>query len=51
MDRLTGNLYLNEINTLPEFTRSSVYPKLLENEGQTFDSIIDDLIRLALKEK
>jgi D-alanine-D-alanine ligase len=50
MDRLTHALYLNEINTLPEFTRNSVYPKLLESEGKAFEDVVDTLIRLAFQE-
>ena len=51
VDRITGFVYLNEINTLPEFTRSSVYPKLLESKERTFEDIIDRLIQLAFENK
>ncbi len=51
MDRLTHTVYLNEINTLPEFTRNSVYPKLLESEGKTFEEVIDTLVELAFQKQ
>lgn len=51
MDPLTHTVYLNEINTLPEFTRNSVYPKLLEAEWIGFEKVIDQLIQLAFEKK
>jgi len=42
-------VYLNEINTIPGFTRSSVYPKLWEKTGIGFSELIDRLIQLALE--
>ena len=43
----TGDIYFNEINTLPGFTSISMYPKLLEHDGIPYSSIIDKLIDLA----
>lgn len=47
---LTDNnqLYVNEINTIPGFTRISMYPKLWEASGITYSELIDRLIQLAL---
>lgn len=42
-------VYLNEINTIPGFTRSSVYPKLWQKTGIDFSELIDRLIQLALE--
>lgn len=42
-------VYLNEINTIPGFTRTSVYPKLWEKSGIGFSELIDMLIELALE--
>ena len=44
-----NNIYLNEINTIPGFTKHSMYPLLMSLEGYTFSSLIDKLINLALK--
>jgi D-alanine-D-alanine ligase len=48
LDRASGRLYLNEINTIPGFTRISMYPKLWEASGVTYPQLLDRLIELAL---
>lgn len=45
----TGQLYLNEVNTLPGFTAISMYPKLWEATGISYAELIDRLIDLALE--
>ena len=42
-------LYLNEINTMPGFTRHSMYPKLWEAAGITYPELVDQLLTLALE--
>ena len=42
-------IYLNEVNTMPGFTRISMYPKLWEATGVTYRSLITNLIELALE--
>ena len=44
----TGRLLLNEINTIPGFTPTSVYPKLWAKSGLTYERLLDRLIQLAL---
>ena len=44
-----GVLILNEINTLPGFTKISMYPKLMELSGIAYTELIDHLIDLALE--
>ncbi len=44
-----GNLYLNEINTMPGFTTTSMYPKLWEASGISYAHLIRHLIQLALE--
>ena len=46
----TGEIYLNEINTIPGFTEISMYPKLWEKSGIDYDELLDRLIELALEE-
>ncbi len=48
LERKTGRIYLNEINTIPGFTSISMYPKLWEASGIGFRELIDRLIELAL---
>ncbi|MDW8326112.1 MAG: D-alanine--D-alanine ligase family protein [Anaerolineales bacterium] len=49
LDRDSGELYLNEINTMPGFTQISMYPKLWEASGIGYTELIDRLIALALE--
>lgn len=44
-----GELIMNEINTLPGFTKISMYPKLLEISGVPFNELIERLISLAVE--
>lgn len=43
-----GRVLVNEINTIPGFTKISMYPKLWEASGITYPKLIDTLITLAL---
>jgi len=44
-----NKIYLNEINTIPGFTSSSMYPRLWEASGISYPELIDRLIQLALE--
>ena len=43
------DIILNEINTLPGFTKISMYPKLFESTGINYSELIDKLIKLAIE--
>ena len=43
-----GRLVMNEINTIPGFTRISMYPKLFEASGISYADLIDRLVKLAI---
>jgi D-alanine-D-alanine ligase len=45
----TDEVYINEINTMPGFTRLSMYPKLWEATGLPYDRLLDRLIELAFE--
>lgn len=45
----TQKIYINEINTLPGFTSISMYPKLFEAVGISYEKLLDNLIELASK--
>ena len=47
MDKATGNILLNEINTLPGFTNISMYPMLWENCGMSNRELVTRLIELS----
>jgi D-alanine-D-alanine ligase len=49
LDRESGELYLNEINTIPGFTDISMFPKLWEAAGLSYPDLIDRLVELALE--
>lgn len=44
----TGDVYVNEVNTIPGFTNISMYPKLWQHEGVSYDDLISRLIFEAL---
>jgi D-alanine-D-alanine ligase len=46
--REDGQILVNEINTMPGFTKISMYPKLWEASGLSYTALIDRLIQLAL---
>ncbi|MBH8575361.1 D-alanine--D-alanine ligase [Nostocaceae cyanobacterium CENA369] len=45
----TGEILINEINTLPGFTATSMYPQLWAYSGVSFPELVDRLIQLALE--
>ncbi len=48
LDRKSGELLLNEVNTLPGFTKVSMYPLLWEASGLPYPALLDRLMELAL---
>ena len=49
LEGATGQLYINEINTIPGFTSISMYPKMWETTGLPYPMLIDRLIELAIE--
>jgi D-alanine-D-alanine ligase len=45
----SGEVIINEINTIPGFTRISMYPKLWEASGISYPQLVDRLISLAVE--
>jgi D-alanine-D-alanine ligase len=45
----TGEMYVNEVNTIPGFTTISMYPKMWEASGVSYTELVDRLITLALE--
>lgn len=44
-----GDVYINEINTIPGFTNISMYPKMWEASGISYSDLISELLNLALE--
>jgi D-alanine-D-alanine ligase len=49
LERDTGRVYINEVNTIPGFTQISMYPKLWEATGMPFGDLVTRLIELAVE--
>jgi D-alanine-D-alanine ligase len=45
----SGEIYVNEINSIPGFTNSSMYPMMWKERGVSFQDLITKLISLALE--
>ena len=43
-----GEIFINELNTMPGFTATSVFPKMWAATGKNYESIIEELIKTAL---
>ncbi len=48
VDHRTGAIYLNEVNTMPGFTRISMYPKLIQAMGISYRELISRLCELGV---
>jgi D-alanine-D-alanine ligase len=49
VERATGAVFLNEVNTIPGFTTISMYPKMWEATGLGYSALLDRLIALAIE--
>lgn len=49
MNRETGEMFINEVNTMPGFTSISMYPKMWEVTGIPYSALITRLIELAIE--
>jgi D-alanine-D-alanine ligase len=50
LERRTGAVFLNEINTIPGFTSISMFPRMCEASGLPYSNLLDTLIELALSQ-
>ena len=44
----SGEIFINELNTMPGFTATSVFPKMWAATGKSYESIIEELIKTAV---
>ncbi len=49
LQKRTGRLFVNEINTIPGFTEISLYPRMWAVSGLSFPALLDELIHLGFK--
>jgi len=49
LETATNKIYLNEINTIPGFTATSMYPKMWALSGLPYPQLLDKLIELAIE--
>lgn len=49
LDKDSNQIYFNEINTIPGFTKISMYPKLMNASGMSYPDLLTYLIQLAMK--
>jgi D-alanine-D-alanine ligase len=49
IEKITKKIYFNEVNTIPGFTKISMYPKLWEATGLAYQPLLTHLIELALR--
>lgn len=49
LDKDNGNIYLNEINTLPGFTSISMYPMMWEASGISYSKLLDRIVELGFE--
>jgi len=49
LEKETGQVYINEVNTLPGFTQISMYPMLWEASGIPYSELLDRLIELGIE--
>ncbi|MBU6374383.1 MAG: D-alanine--D-alanine ligase [Bdellovibrionales bacterium] len=49
LDKISGQFYFNEVNTIPGFTSISMYPKMWEASGLGYAALLSELVDLALE--
>ncbi len=49
VDKVSGDIYISEINTLPGFTEHSMFPLLSQAAGLSYRQIVSELIELAIE--
>jgi D-alanine-D-alanine ligase len=49
LERDTEKIFINEVNSIPGFTKGSMYPLLWQASGIPYPALLDRLIELALE--
>ncbi|MDR1316790.1 MAG: D-alanine--D-alanine ligase [Spirochaetales bacterium] len=48
VEKGTGNIFINEINTIPGFTPISMFPRLCAHDGLSYPDLINELLELGI---
>jgi D-alanine-D-alanine ligase len=51
LDKRSGELFVNEVNTIPGFTAISMYPKMWEASGMPTRELVSRLVDLAVERR
>jgi D-alanine-D-alanine ligase len=51
LEKQTNRIFMNELNTIPGFTKISMYPKLWDATGLDYPALMDRLVELALERR
>lgn len=51
LEKGSEEIYLNEVNTMPGFTPISMYPQMWQASGLSYESLVTELLNLALGKK
>ena len=43
-----GDIYFNELNTIPGFSAHSIYPLMLASQGLSYEALVDEMLVTAL---
>ncbi len=49
VEKITGSVYINEVNTIPGFTAISMYPRMCAYGGLSYPQLLDRLISLGIE--
>ncbi|MDR1931742.1 MAG: D-alanine--D-alanine ligase [Spirochaetales bacterium] len=49
VDKDTGNIYINEINTIPGFTSISMFPRMCAHDGLSYPDLLNELLELGIE--
>jgi D-alanine-D-alanine ligase len=51
LDKNSNKIYVNEINTIPGFTKYSMFPSLWQNTGISYKDAIEKILNLAIEKQ
>lgn len=49
LEKTTGKIWINEVNTIPGFTSISMFPRLWSLSGFEYPALLNELLRLAIE--
>jgi D-alanine-D-alanine ligase len=49
VEKKTGNIFINEINTIPGFTSISMFPRMCAHDGLSYPDLLNELLELGME--